>query len=166
MKLKTALALALVLAIGSPDPTKATPTDPVPPAPIPPTAETREAYERAKNQTFLSSIVEFSCLPSSYVVCNNGRCTPAAPTTFYFVDHGTEAGTYFRCDKKGCDEYQAIVSVSGEYTTIVLPANALLFRVDTGTALPKFRGDFVDIATTGTTAVISTGKCEFGPRSR
>ncbi|MDZ4331291.1 MAG: hypothetical protein U0945_12035, partial [Flavobacterium sp.] len=67
----------------------------------------------------MADIAELSCFPTSRFDCGGGSCTPVAPATYYFVDYGTESGTYFRCDTKGCDPYPVKVNPSGEFTQFV-----------------------------------------------
>jgi len=128
---------------------------------IPPTQELRVAYEESSQHSAMADIAEISCFPTSRFDCGGGSCIPAAPATYYFVDYGTESGTYFRCDAKGCDPYPVEVNQSGEFTQFVpSQGQAMLFKVATGDVLGN-KGEFVDIATLGTGAIVSTGKCEF-----
>src|SRR3989339_31816 len=128
---------------------------------IPPTKELGAAFEESANHSAMADIAELSCFPTSRFNCSVDGCSPAAPATYYFVDHGTESGTYFRCDAKGCDPYPITVNPSGEFTQFMpSQGQAMLFKVATGDILGN-KGDFVDIATMGTGAIVSTGKCEF-----
>jgi hypothetical protein len=78
----------------------------------------------------------------------------------FFLDYGIDNGTYFRCDEKGCDPYPVKVHNSGAYTQFIpLGGQAMLFKVVTDNALDN-KGEFMDMATIGTTVLISTGKCE------
>ena len=79
---------------------------------IPPSQELRVAYEESSQHSAMADIAELSCFPTSRFDCGGGSCTPAAPATYYFVDYGTESGTYFRCDAKGCDPYPVKVNPS------------------------------------------------------
>ena len=127
---------------------------------IPPSQELKTAYEESSQHSAMADIAELSCFPTSRFDCGGGTCTPAAPATYFFVDYGTESGTYFRCDAKGCDPYPVKVNPSGEFTQFVpSQGQAMLFKVATGDALGN-KGEFVDIATLGTGAIVSTGKCE------
>jgi hypothetical protein len=86
--------------------------------------------------------------------------------TYFFVDHGDEAGTYFRCDAKGCDPYKVTVKESGIYTQFIpIAGQAMLFKVTTDNTLNS-EGEFLDVATLGTTTLISFGKCESSKRVR
>lgn len=128
---------------------------------IPASQELKAAYEESSQHSAMADIAELSCFPTSRFDCGGGSCTPATPATYFFVDYGTESGTYFRCDAKGCDPYPVKVNPSGEFTQFVpSQGQAMLFNVATGDVLGN-KGEFVDIATLGTGAIVSTGKCEF-----
>lgn len=126
-----------------------------------PSGELKAAYEESSQHSAMADIAELSCFPTSRFDCGGGNCTPVAPATYYFVDYGTESGTYFRCDQKGCDSYPVKVNPSGEFTQFIpSQGQAMLFKVATGDVLGN-KGEFVDIATLGTGAIVSAGKCEF-----
>lgn len=128
---------------------------------ISPSQELRAAYEESSQHSAMADIAELSCFSTARFDCGGGSCTPVAPATYFFVDYGTENGTYFRCDAKGCDPYPVEVNPSGEFTQFVpSQGQAMLFKVATGDVLGN-KGEFVDIATLGTGAIVSTGKCEF-----
>ena len=128
---------------------------------IPPSQELRVAYEESSQHSAMADIAELSCFPTSRFDCGGGSCTPAAHEIYFFVDYGTESGTYFRCDAKGCDPYPVEVNPSGEFTQFVpSQGQAMLFKVATGDILGN-KGEFVDVVTLGTGTIISSGKCEF-----
>jgi hypothetical protein len=108
----------------------------------------------------MADVAELSCFPSSRFDCGPQGCEPVAPATYYFVDYGTESGTYFRCDAKGCDSYGVNVVPSGSFIQFVpISGQAMLFKVKTDDLLGS-KGEFVDIATLGRSSLISFGKCE------
>ena len=126
-----------------------------------PSQELKAAYQESSQRSAMADIAELSCFPASRFDCGGGSCTAAAPVTYFFVDYGTETGTYFRCDAKGCDPYPVEVNSSGEFTQFTpSQGQAMLFKVATGDVLGN-KGEFVDIATLGTGVIVSTGKCEF-----
>ncbi len=128
---------------------------------ISPSQELKAAYEESSQYSAMADIVELSCFPTNRFDCGGGSCTPATPATYFFVDYGTESGTYFRCDAKGCDSYPVKVNPSGEFTQFVpSQGQAMLFKVATGDILGN-KGEFVDVVTLGTGTIISFGKCEF-----
>ena len=128
---------------------------------IQPSQALKTAYEESTQHSAMADIAEFSCFPTSRFDCGGGSCEASAPATYYFVDYGTESGTYFRCDTKGCDSYPIAVNVSGEFTQFIpSQGQAIMFKVATGDVLGN-KGEFIDIATLGTGAIVSSGKCEF-----
>lgn len=128
---------------------------------IPPSQELKAAYEESSQHSAMADIAELSCFPTNRFDCGGGSCTAAAPATYYFVDYGTESGTYFRCDAKGCDSYPVDVNPSGEFTQFIpSQGQAMMFKVATGDILGN-KGEFVDMATLGTGVIVSSGKCEF-----
>ena len=127
-----------------------------------PRQELRVAYEESSQHSAMADIAEISCFPTARFDCSSGGCVHAAPSAYFFVDYGTESGTYFRCDAKGCDSYPVEVNQSGEFTQFIpSQGQAMLFKVGTGDFLEEIKWEFVDIATTGAGAVVSMGKCEF-----
>lgn len=152
-----ALGAAIYFALQNPKTSQESSTTNV----IPPSQELKAAYEESSQHSAVADIAELSCFPTSRFDCGGGSCTAAAPATYFFVDYGTESGTYFRCDAKGCDPYPVEVNQSGEFTQFTpSQGQAMLFKVATGDVLGN-KGEFVDIATLGTGAIVSTGKCEF-----
>ncbi|GEM_PF-1994596 len=128
---------------------------------IQPSEELKNAFEKSRNTPPMASIAELSCFPTSRFDCGGDSCTASAPATYYFVDYGTESGTYFRCNAKGCDSYPVEVNTSGEFTQFTpSQGQAMMFKVATGDALGN-KGKFIDIATLGTGAIVSSGQCEF-----
>ncbi|MEK7555678.1 MAG: hypothetical protein AAB523_00130 [Patescibacteria group bacterium] len=128
---------------------------------ITPSESLRFAYEESSQHSAMADIAELSCFPASRFDCGGGSCTASVPATYYFVDYGTESGTYFRCDAKGCDSYPVEVNISGEFTQFTpSQGQAMMFKVATGDVLDN-KGEFIDIATLGTGVIVSSGKCEF-----
>ena len=54
---------------------------------------------------------KFSCSPAG--------CETAAPGATARID--PERRVYSRCDARGCDEYDALISRSGDYVNVALP---------------------------------------------
>src|SRR3990167_11377069 len=103
---------------------------------IPPSQELRVAYEESSQHSAMADIAELSCFPTNRFDCAGSSCTASAPATYYFVDYGTESGTYFRCDAKGCDSHPVDVNPSGEFTQFIpSQGQAIMFKVATGDIL-------------------------------
>ena len=84
-------------------------------------------------------------------LCNQTGCQSTAPTIFSRID--TDQRTYSRCDQKGCDDYQAAISRSGDFMLIALPERGLLAKVSLS------NGGFLEVATLGLDAYVSYGQC-------
>jgi hypothetical protein len=115
----------------------------------------KAAFKDTFQHSAMADVAELACFPTKRYDCGleNG-CVAEIPSTYYFIDHGTEKGTYFRCDAGGCDSYPVEVVKSGIFTQFIPSlGQAMLFKV-------ADNGDFIDIATIGTTAIVSTGQCE------
>jgi len=126
---------------------------------IPPSQALRVAFDESSQHSAMANIAELSCFPTSRYDCSLEGCMPAAPATYYFVDYGTESGTYFRCDAKGCDSYPVNVNPSGSFTQFIpLLGQAMLFKIANDDLLAN-KGEFVDVATLGTSTIVSFGKC-------
>lgn len=119
----------------------------------------KTAFDEAAQHSAMADIAELSCFPTSRYDCSPEGCIPNTPATYYFVDHGTESGTYFRCDTKGCDSYQIKVMFSGSFVQFIPSlGQAMFFKVASDDFQPN-KGEFVDVATLGTLTIISFGKC-------
>ena len=126
---------------------------------IPPSQALKVAFDESSQHSAMADIAELSCFPTSRFDCSLEGCTPAAPSTYYFVDYGTESGTYFRCDAEGCDSYPVNVNFSGSFTQFIPSlGQAMLFKVANDDPLVN-KGEFVDVATLGTMIIVSFGKC-------
>ena len=120
----------------------------------------RTSFEEAARHSAIAYIAELSCFPTSRFDCTSDGCVPNAPGTYYFVDYGTDNGTYFRCDSKDCDSYPVKATPSGIYTQFSpSTGQAMLFKVTTDDVLGS-KGEFVDVATIGTGTIVSFGKCD------
>jgi hypothetical protein len=59
--------------------------------------------------------------------CGSDGCSAADSQTW--VRWTPDTKTYERCEARGCDRYEAMVTYSGAFATIILPENALLARL-------------------------------------
>lgn len=127
-----------------------------------PSPELKVAFEESSQHTAIADVADLSCFPTQRYDCNlRGGCKVATPATYYFVDRDTENGKYYRCDIEGCDTYPVRVVESGDFTQFIpVLGQAMLFKVANNDSLATLRGEFVDITTIGTTAIVSTGRCE------
>lgn len=61
-------------------------------------------------------------------------------------------GEYARCDRLGCDTYQAIVTTSGQFLVIDVPGRGMLARLSVA-------GQFTEVVTLGNDTYLSFGSC-------
>jgi hypothetical protein len=66
---------------------------------------------------------------------------------------GPERWVYSRCDARGCDDHDALISRSGDFVNVALPEHGMLAK------LSLSDGGFVEVATLGTAALVSYGRC-------
>ena len=78
-------------------------------------------------------------------------CEAVAPSTW--VEVNLEAQTYARCDAKGCDPYDAVVTRSGIWRIVEVPGHATFAKIADD-------GLIVDVASLNRTVLVSYGKCE------
>ena len=63
-----------------------------------------------------------------------------------------DSGIYRRCDAKGCDSYQPVKAVSGEYLVLSYPPGGLVAKISS-------RGEILEVTTSMTTAFVKHGEC-------
>ncbi len=82
--------------------------------------------------------------------CSDGSCKKAPVGVWNQLNLSRK--TYSRCDRNGCDTYGATIGRSGIYEIVEVPGRGLLAKVGDD-------GSFLEVATLGTAALISHGKC-------
>ncbi len=90
------------------------------------------------------------CEPIVKHICDHEECKKDEPRTWVIVRPSN--GEYQRCDRAGCDTYQATVSHSGLWTTLSLPEQAAMLRLTSG-------GRAVEIAMQGDVAYVYHSQC-------
>lgn len=104
--------------------------------------------------------LSLSCIPSEKYVCQMGAsCVGGTPAVVGPIaaranlDTGNgELGSYERCDKSGCDKYQALVSGAKAFTHFELPGQGAFSKVGPG-------GSWVEVVSLTTTVIITYGYC-------
>jgi hypothetical protein len=97
-----------------------------------------------------SKVGTLECRASRKDICGPHGCSDSIPQTFVRLTPG--AGSYQRCDSKGCENYKANVSYSGIWTTMSLPDNATFARLTNSL-------DFVEVAAMNDTLYLYRGTC-------
>ncbi len=91
------------------------------------------------------------CTSSRAQICNSDGCQQTTPSVWIQLDFAST--TYARCDSKGCDTRGATVSAAGVFTAVTLPGGTFLKALNDG-------ADFIDVASSSTSAFINTGTCK------
>jgi hypothetical protein len=93
------------------------------------------------------------CTISAKYVCTVAEgCRSVPGSVWNVIDLSRK--TYARCDRAGCDTYDARMSQSGAFTNIEVPGRGMLAKL--GGAEPS---DFVEVATLTGTIYNSFGSC-------
>jgi hypothetical protein len=91
------------------------------------------------------------CDIASKFLCQSAGCSTATASVWNLID--MDAKTYSRCDRSGCDTYDAVFSPSGVFLNIALPANGLIAKLEPGT------GSFSEVASLAGEVYVSFGVC-------
>jgi hypothetical protein len=86
------------------------------------------------------------------MACSATGCTKIALGLWNLID--LEEGRLSRCDKKGCDHYEMVVTRSGIFLNLEIPGRAMFAK------MAADGSDYLEVATIGSTALISHGKCK------
>src|SRR5262245_9478503 len=93
-----------------------------------------------------------SCVITAKFACMPAGCGPVETGMFSVIDMQT--GSFSICDRRGCDEYQATFSSSGQYIVIDLPGRGMVAKMSANGS------EYLEVATLGTNTVISFGSCK------
>jgi hypothetical protein len=96
--------------------------------------------------------VTLRCDIATKQLCTAEGCKNVPAETWNFID--LEKQTFSRCDKVGCDTYPANFSGPTEYLIVEVPGRGVLAK------LGRTNGDFMEVATLMTTAILSFGTCK------
>ena len=99
-----------------------------------------------------AAAAELRCQIETKFSCSPNGCQAVEPKVITLID--IAAGTYARCDEKGCDKYEPTFNQSGVFLVMALPKNGLVAK------LSILNGAFMEVATLAFTAVTSYGHCE------
>ena len=69
-----------------------------------------------------------TCKPSQKFYCSPEGCKTAPAKVRAIID--TDKQTYSRCDRNGCDKYDATMSMGGIYLNISVPGKSLVAKVE------------------------------------
>ncbi len=94
------------------------------------------------------------CTATKKMVCVAGDCSRTESSVFILLEKKPSTNRYSRCDRMGCESYDAQVQRGGEFENWQLsePRGVMFKR--------SLRdGEFLEVATLGMQAYVSTGYC-------
>ncbi len=90
-----------------------------------PSPELLQLLERTKDrwasQQSFSSSLNMICNPSRKTFCSEGKCTDMKASVWVTIEPALKTAS--RCDSKGCDNYNVLLSESGIFTNLTRPGN-------------------------------------------
>ena len=92
-----------------------------------------------------------TCIPSQKFLCSTDGCKAVPAKVHVVID--TDKQTYSRCDKKGCDKYDATMSEGGIYLNVTVATKSVVTKVE----IPSLR--YFETLSLGLTVLTSFGKC-------
>jgi hypothetical protein len=99
-----------------------------------------------------SASADVTCTIREKYSCAEGEgCAPVENTIVVRID--IPGATYSRCDAKGCDDYGALFSSSGEYINIDVPGRGMVAK------MASDGSEFVEVATLMSVVLLSFGNC-------
>ena len=104
------------------------------------------------SETTWQSVGTLECRPTVADVCGANGCQRNEPAGGW-TRWTPATRTYERCDRNGCDRYEARVDYAGSFATITLPGRATFARL-TG------RNAFMEVVTQMDGVLIYRGQCE------
>ena len=96
------------------------------------------------------------CTATKKIVCEDGECKDVKPTVFFLLGSEGEKKLYSRCDRQGCDTYEAMVKRARlfENWQLAEPQGIIFKRT-----LSEDQS-FIEVTTLGLQVYISFGQCE------
>jgi hypothetical protein len=103
--------------------------------------------------TNAQEVLKLECAIKETFVCEAGAACRALPAEVWNVID-TAGSSYARCsDSRGCDNYDARVSYSGDFVNIEVPRRGIIATVSRG-------GAFHEVASILHTVLVSFGTCK------
>jgi hypothetical protein len=97
---------------------------------------------------------EFVCNAAEKQLCSPGKGCQAGIVTVYSTFEATAPGKarYSRCDRNGCDEFEANTYNSGVFLLIELPGRAVFAKVGPD-------GSWTEVVSLGHELIVTHGRC-------
>lgn len=98
------------------------------------------------------------CFPTKKFLCSSSGCTAQEkPSVFVLIGSGP---TMSRCDRAGCDTYDAIMEKGGEFVNAqTKDPRGLIFKMSFSNNALNSKNEFVEVATLGLDTQVSYGYC-------
>jgi len=98
------------------------------------------------------------CIPVKKFYCDGNTCENTEPKVFNLIGGNSSSPTISRCNKNGCDTYDATLGDSGEYKNIQpVDPKGFVFKMSYNTIDKKF----VEVTTLGLDTFVSYGYCMY-----
>lgn len=98
-----------------------------------------------------SFAVPLECVIAKKYSCSVMECKAVSATVINRID--LRGRTYARCDARGCDTYDAVVTVAGVMVTIDVPGRGMFARMTADGS------EFVEVVSLLTSTLVSYGSC-------
>jgi hypothetical protein len=93
-----------------------------------------------------------TCTPSKKFYCSPEGCKAVPAKVRVVID--TDKQTYSRCDRNGCDKYDATVNMGGIYLNVLVPGKSVTAKVE----FPSLQ--YLEVASLGLGMYASYGRCK------
>lgn len=99
----------------------------------------------------LGAAITYECRFADKRQCSAGKPCKAMPSKVF--TRLTLDGSYARCDEKGCDDYKANVTRSGNWAIFDIPGRGMVAKMSMDL-------DLVEVTTINDVVLIGYGKCQ------
>jgi hypothetical protein len=105
---------------------------------------------------FLPALAQpIRCEVTSKFACSPGGCHTNKLGAFNLIDF--DRRKFFRCDSKGCDDYDVVISQpQGQYIIVDIPGRGVFAK------LSNDGSEYVEVTSVGTVILVSFGRCRRG----
>jgi len=102
------------------------------------------------------------CFPTKKFLCTSDNCaTEEKPSVFILIGSSINGPTMSRCDRTGCDTYDAVMEKGGEYINAqTKDPRGLIFKMSFSNNALNSQNEFVEVATLGLSTQVSYGYCK------
>lgn len=99
-----------------------------------------------------SAAETLTCTLSKKFYCSPEGCKTVPAKVLVVID--TDKQTYSRCDRNGCDKYDATVTMGGIYLNVAVPGKSVTAKVE----FPSLQ--YLEVASLGLGMYASYGRCK------